>query len=90
MDVTFAPVAPVAAPKEGTVKKILDFIKTNKWVWLAIAAVAYWVYKKFAAKRGGGFGAASNNQPAAATPVVAVNVPPAPATDPNFTRLSSA
>ena len=86
MDVTFAPAVLPVAPKEGFLKKVLDYVKNNKLVWVAIAVVAYWLYTKFVAKKGG-FGTA--NQPQ--QPVVAVNVPAAPAaTDPNFTRLSSA
>jgi hypothetical protein len=90
MDVTFPSAAlPAAAPKEGTLKKVLDYIKNNKLVWVAIAVVAYWLYTKFVAKKAG-FGTAANQQQQA-PPVVAVNVPAAPlATDPNFTRLSSA
>lgn len=90
MDVTFLPpqvvtaVAPAPASAGGTLKKALDFVKNNKWVWLVIAAVAYWLWTKFGAKKGG-CGATTQ---VVTTPTV--NVPPAPATDPNFTRLSTA
>lgn len=78
--------APVtkAASGGGFFKSVTEFIKKNKWVLVVVPLVLWILWKKFGPKKQAG---ASTPAPGV-TPVV--QVPPAPAVDPNFTRLSSA
>jgi hypothetical protein len=77
--------APVAkATGGGFFKSVTDFIKKNKWVLLVVPLALWFLWKKFGPKKQPG----ANTQATGATPIV--QVPPAPAVDPNFTRLSSA
>ena len=84
-----APVVKITNPQArgGVVKTVTDFLSKNKWVWAVLAVVAWFLYSKLVKSKKNGNGNA-NPQTAPVQPIV--QVPPAPAVDPNFTRLSSA
>jgi len=84
------PVVKVANPQArvGIVKTATDFLSKHKWVWAVLAAVAWLLYTKLIKPKKNGNGNANPQTAAPVQPIV--QVPPAPAVDPNFTRLSSA
>lgn len=80
-----APLAKVANPPSngGLLKTATTFLNKNKWVYAVLLAGLWFLYTKISKSRKNG----GNTQAVAVQPIV--QVPPAPAVDPNFTRLSS-